>query len=137
MLRPDVVAAVAEGRFHVYAVSTVDEGIEFLTGLRAGTRGADGLFPPETAHGHVDRQLAAYAKPCRASSRGGRRMGSPRRWPRCAPRRPTPARVTLLGNIAKVHEATAHRPNDRDAVPFGRDGTPEPLGSRHGWAHPT
>jgi hypothetical protein len=42
MLRDDVVAAVRRGEFHVWAVSTVDEGIELLTGRPAGTRQADG-----------------------------------------------------------------------------------------------
>jgi len=38
MLRPDVVTAVQEGKFHIYAVSTIDEGIEVLTGVAAGER---------------------------------------------------------------------------------------------------
>src|SRR5512146_1773728 len=45
MLRRDVVEAVAEGRFHVYPVCTIDQGIEILTGLAAGEKGSDGKYP--------------------------------------------------------------------------------------------
>jgi ATP-dependent Lon protease len=42
ILRADVVQAVAEGKFHLYPVRTVDEGLEILTGLRAGEVGEEG-----------------------------------------------------------------------------------------------
>ena len=45
MLRQDVVDAVSLGRFHIYPVETVDEGIELLTGIEAGERGEDGQLP--------------------------------------------------------------------------------------------
>ena len=48
MLREEVVQAVSEGRFHVYSVSTIDEGIEVLTGVKAGAKGADGSFEEES-----------------------------------------------------------------------------------------
>ncbi len=48
MLRDDVVEAVAAGQFSVYAVQTVDEGLEILTGVAAGTRDALGRFPAGT-----------------------------------------------------------------------------------------
>jgi len=57
MLRDDVVDAVAAGRFHVWTVRTVDEGIELLTGVPAGERGADGRYPPDSVNGRVDRKL--------------------------------------------------------------------------------
>ncbi len=57
MLRDDVVAAVAAGRFHIYPVRTVDEGIEILTGVPAGERGPDGTYPADTVNGRVDRRL--------------------------------------------------------------------------------
>ncbi len=62
MLRQDVVAAAAEGRFHVYAVETVDEALELLLGVPAGARGEDGSFPPETVNGRVERQLKQFAE---------------------------------------------------------------------------
>lgn len=65
MLRDDVVEAVAAGRFHVYAVGTVDEALEILTGLPAGQRGAEGAFPVESVHGKVDARLRALAEALR------------------------------------------------------------------------
>ncbi|MFN8634287.1 MAG: AAA family ATPase [Chloroflexota bacterium] len=61
MLRDDVVAAVAAGQFHVYAVRTVDEALERLTGRSAGPRQADGSFPPDGIHALVDRRMHALA----------------------------------------------------------------------------
>jgi predicted ATP-dependent protease len=55
MLRADVVAAAAEGRFHVHAVRTVDEAIELLTGMPAGARARLGDF----AEGSVNARVAA------------------------------------------------------------------------------
>jgi predicted ATP-dependent protease len=62
MLREDVVQAVAEGKFHIYPVRTVDEGIEILTGVPAGERGPDGTYPPDSVNGKVDRRLHALAE---------------------------------------------------------------------------
>jgi predicted ATP-dependent protease len=59
MLREDVVEAVREERFHVYAVSTVDEGLELLTGREAGAPGADGRFPEGSFNWAVEQALAA------------------------------------------------------------------------------
>jgi len=50
-LADEVVPAVSAGDFHVWAVETVDDGIELLTGCPAGVRAADGVFP----EGSVDR----------------------------------------------------------------------------------
>ncbi len=62
MLREDVVDAVRDGRFGVYAVSNVDEAISVLTGIDAGTRSADGLFPEGSVNRGVEDQLVAYAE---------------------------------------------------------------------------
>jgi hypothetical protein len=62
MLREEVVAAVAAGRFHLYPVRTIDEGIEILTGVPAGARDSDGVYPPNTVNGRVDRQLRSLAE---------------------------------------------------------------------------
>jgi predicted ATP-dependent protease len=61
MLRDDVVEAVREGRFHVYPVSTIDEGIAILTGRDAGERQEDGTYPEGTVDYLVDKQLAQLA----------------------------------------------------------------------------
>ena len=58
MLRPDVVKAVREKEFHIYAVATVDEGIELLTGVPAGVPDAKGAYPEETVSGRVMKRLA-------------------------------------------------------------------------------
>lgn len=57
MLSREVIAAVRDGRFHVYAVSTIDEGIEVLTGLPAGKRRSDGSWTPGSISDRVDRRL--------------------------------------------------------------------------------
>jgi len=61
MLRPDVVEAVDAGRFHVYAVSTIDEGIELLTGCRAGALQANGSYPAGTVNRLVQDRLLELA----------------------------------------------------------------------------
>jgi ATP-dependent Lon protease len=62
MLRPDVVEAVAKGKFHIYPVRTIDEGVEILTGVQAGQRGKDGSFEEGTVHFLVDSELQRLAK---------------------------------------------------------------------------
>ena len=62
MLRPDVIAAVAAGQFHVWTFETVDEGIAFLTGVAAGELQADGEYPPETVNGRAQLKLRHYAR---------------------------------------------------------------------------
>jgi len=57
MLRKDVVRAVKEGTFHIYAVRTVDEGIEILTGREAGGKGSGGAYPEGSINDLVDRKL--------------------------------------------------------------------------------
>lgn len=58
MLRSDVVQAAREGRFHIYAVETVDEAVTLLTGVPAGQRGDDGQYPDETVNAMVSARLA-------------------------------------------------------------------------------
>jgi len=62
MLRDDVVAACGEGRFHVWAVSTIDQGIEILTGRPSGARAPDGAFPPDSINGLVEARLVGFAE---------------------------------------------------------------------------
>lgn len=62
MLREDVVEAVREGKFHIYPVSTVDEGIEILTGVPAGEPQEDGTYPEGTVNGAVQRRLQELAE---------------------------------------------------------------------------
>jgi lon-related putative ATP-dependent protease len=62
MLRQDVIDAVEEGRFHIYPVETVDEGIEILTGVPAGERGPDGEYPEGTINRKVEKRLGELAE---------------------------------------------------------------------------
>lgn len=65
MLHADVVEAVRQGQFHIYAVATIPEGIEILTGVAAGERGRDGRFPKGSVFGLVDGALRDYARKAR------------------------------------------------------------------------
>ncbi len=62
MLRQDVIDAAAAGKFHVYAIATIDEGIELLTGVPAGERDAAGKFPEGTVNQKVESCLIALAE---------------------------------------------------------------------------
>ncbi len=62
MLSEEVVEAVRNGRFHVYPVSSVDEGIELLTGVRAGVARSDGSYEPGTVHYRADKRLSEMAE---------------------------------------------------------------------------
>lgn len=61
MLRPDVVAAAAEGKFSVYTYETVDDAIALLTGVEAGIRDSHHAYPPDTINFLVDRRLRELA----------------------------------------------------------------------------
>lgn len=61
MLKEAVVEAVREGKFHIWSVATIAEGIGILTGIEAGERDADGAFGEETVFGKVDRRLKGLA----------------------------------------------------------------------------
>ena len=62
MLRQDVVAAAAEGRFAVYPVDTVDQGLELLTGIPAGEPDRDGGYPIGTLNQRIAARLDAFAE---------------------------------------------------------------------------
>jgi predicted ATP-dependent protease len=62
MLRADVVEAARAGKFHIYSVETIDEGIEILTGVPAGERDAEGNFPPGTINQRVEARLVELAE---------------------------------------------------------------------------
>jgi lon-related putative ATP-dependent protease len=69
MLHARVVDAVAEGRFHIYPVETIDQGLGILTGVAAGARGPDGRFPEGTVNHKVEASLVALAEKRRAFGR--------------------------------------------------------------------
>ncbi|MFC5299914.1 Lon protease family protein [Azospira restricta] len=78
MLRDDVVAACAEGRFAIYAVAHVDQAVELLTGVAAGAPDAAGVFPDGSVNGRVAARLAQLSS-LRKEFGGGGRKKAPRR----------------------------------------------------------
>ena len=62
MLRSDVVEAVKSGKFHIYAVSTIDEGIEVLTGTSAGGRDGEGGYPEGSINHRVQKKLQQFTE---------------------------------------------------------------------------
>ena len=62
MLKEDIVEAVKAGQFHIYPVRTIDEGIEVLTGTKAGEKRQDGAFEENTVNYLVNKQLKDMAK---------------------------------------------------------------------------
>lgn len=65
MLKEEVVEAVKAGKFNVYSVRTIDEGIEVLTGTKAGQLRADGTLEEGTVNYLVDKQLRGMAEKLR------------------------------------------------------------------------
>jgi lon-related putative ATP-dependent protease len=61
MLRKDVVDSVRQGKFHVFAVSTIEEGLRVLARMEPGERAADGAYPPQTLYSAVDERLRQLA----------------------------------------------------------------------------
>jgi lon-related putative ATP-dependent protease len=61
MLRDEVIEAVAKAKFHIYPVATIEQGIEILTGVRAGKRGKTGKFEPGSVFAAVDLRLRNMA----------------------------------------------------------------------------
>jgi predicted ATP-dependent protease len=70
MLKKEVVDAVREGKFHVWAVGHVDEALELLTGLPAGQRLPDGTFEPDTVNDKVDQKLKQMMELARVLMKG-------------------------------------------------------------------
>ena len=61
-LSEEVVDAVKEGKFHIYAISTIEEGIEILTGVPAGKKDSNGNFPAGSVNYLAYEKLKKYAK---------------------------------------------------------------------------
>ena len=61
-LPAEIQEAIAEGKFHLWAVSTIDEGIEVLSGIEAGSPNEKGEFPPSSFNGRVRKELLRMAR---------------------------------------------------------------------------
>jgi lon-related putative ATP-dependent protease len=70
MLKQEVVNAVGEGKFHIFPVRTIEEGIEILTGIEAGERQPDGTYPEGTIFRTVDDKLRQMAETAREFAKG-------------------------------------------------------------------
>jgi predicted ATP-dependent protease len=61
MLRDDVIGAVASGKFQILPIARIEEGIEILTGVKAGERDSNGVYASDSVFGRVDRRLHEMA----------------------------------------------------------------------------
>nr|WP_291842888.1 AAA family ATPase [Bradyrhizobium sp.] len=77
MLRKDVLDACATGRFAVYPIATLNEGIALLTGLAAGERGPDGTYPLDSVNRRVEDRLRAFASVRRSFTNQNNGGGTP------------------------------------------------------------
>jgi lon-related putative ATP-dependent protease len=62
MLRKDVIEAAKEGKFHIFPVETIDQGIEILTGKPAGVPDEKGKYPEDSVNGKVRSRLSEWAE---------------------------------------------------------------------------
>jgi len=62
MLNDEVIEAIKEGKFHIYPVKTIDEGIEILTGVKAGKRNKNGTYEKGTVNYLVYKKLEKFAR---------------------------------------------------------------------------
>lgn len=62
MLNENVLKSVEDEKFHVWAIDTVDDGIEILTGIKAGQPNAKGVYPKGTVNALVAEKLSEYYK---------------------------------------------------------------------------
>lgn len=69
MLKDQVIQAVRDGQFNLYAVKTIEEGVELLTGLPAGQKNEFGQYPPESVFGRVVQKLQRYQAKLQALGR--------------------------------------------------------------------
>jgi lon-related putative ATP-dependent protease len=86
MLKKEVVDAVKDGKFHVWAIGHIDEALELLTGLPAGRRLPDGAWEPDTVNDKVDkklRQMMELAKELLKGAEEGGAKSSPAPAPAC------------------------------------------------------
>jgi lon-related putative ATP-dependent protease len=74
MLKEEVVDAVKAGKFNIYSVKTIDEGIEVLTGTKAGQKRADGTYEEGTVNYLVDKQLREMAEKLKEYPSGQRQQ---------------------------------------------------------------
>ena len=75
MLRDEVIEAVEAGRFHIWSVESIDQGVELLTGVSAGQRQEDGSYPADTVNFRVERRLKEMQELLRSQTESGEMRG--------------------------------------------------------------
>jgi len=73
MLKKELVAAVEKGDFHIYAIKYMDEGIEILTGMRAGRKNKRGAYPKNTLNYLVTERLTKMSESIKESEQRKKR----------------------------------------------------------------
>ncbi len=136
VLRDDVVEAVRKGQFHVYAVRTIDEGLELLTGLPAGELRPDGTYPEGTVNYLVDKKLQRYAELARELGRRERGLAPAEAvpGPEAVAARSQGSRKRLrgrsAGRAARAEASTGDACQHETRKP-GRRSAPNEEGSRY------
>ncbi len=85
MLSDEVIEAVENGQFHIYAVKNIDQGIEILTGVPAGEMKSDGTYNENTVNYLVDKKLRQYNKSIARQSREGQLLENKEKENPCSP----------------------------------------------------
>ena len=62
MLKQEVIDAIKDGRYHIWPVASIDEGIQILTGVPAGEIGLNGEYPSDSVHGRASRKIDEFAE---------------------------------------------------------------------------
>ncbi len=79
MLKSEVVDPCGDGQFHIYAVATIDDGLEMLTGLEASAADEKGYYPIGSLNRTVTSKLEASVKKAQALARPAGNGGNGRR----------------------------------------------------------
>jgi len=79
MLDEEIVIAVRQKMFNIWAVDHIDQGLEILTGRPAGSKDENGRFPENSIHGLVDRKLSEWNEKRRGGREGARKPSAVRR----------------------------------------------------------
>ncbi|HOL68202.1 MAG TPA: ATP-dependent protease, partial [bacterium] len=72
MLKEEVIEAVRKGKFHIWAINNVDEGLQILTGVPAGEQAPDGSYPEGTVHHLVVKRLEFFNQQSKIQARSKR-----------------------------------------------------------------
>ena len=88
MLSHEVTEAVKKGKFHIWSVRTIDEGIEILTGVKAGTKSKSGQYPKDSIHGKVQACLESWIeRGCRHKKKIQDKIDPPKKPAKAKPKK--------------------------------------------------